>query len=87
MVVMNEYQVAKFLQKTLSMKFIFVKKTKSSILVLLNKNEKDFLKTAKMLTSEEESGILSLDLADFTRIQDMKTVTRFFNNNKNSIYR
>lgn len=82
---MNEYQVHKQLCKVFDSKFIFVKNTKNSILILLNKNEDSYLKTSKMLIGEEESGVLAIDLADFISITDSSTIKRFFSNNKGSI--
>jgi hypothetical protein len=82
---MNEYQIHKQLSKVFDLKFIFVKNTKNSILILLNKSEDSYLKTSKMLTGEEESGVLAIDLADFIPLTESSTVSRFFNNNKGSI--
>jgi hypothetical protein len=84
---MNEYQIMKLLNKCLSIKFCFVKVTKKYVLVLLNQTEEAYNKASKLLLNEEESGVLALDLAEFKEITDFSLVSKFYNNNRNTVIR
>ena len=87
MLKMNEYQITKLMIKCLPVKLCFVKVTKKYVLVLLNQAEDQYEKASKLLTNQEESGTLALDLAEFKEITDFALVSKFYNNNRNVIIR
>ena len=84
---MKEFQITKLIHKCLGQKFVFVKITKNNVLVLLNQTEPGYETARKMLISEESSGNLSIDLADFTEITDFSLLSKFCSNNMNYISR
>ena len=84
---MSEFHIMKMMNKCLLVKFCFVKVTKKYVLILLNSAEEGFAKAKRLLLSEEDSGVLALDLAQFREISDFALVNKFFNNNKNAVIR
>ena len=77
----------KLMTKCLRVAFCYVRVTKKNVLVLINQAETGFEKARKLLISEESSGVVPLDLADFVEISDFELINKFYNNNRMAIIR
>lgn len=84
---MNDFQISKLVKKTLSLKFCFIKANRKYVLLLMNQAEEGFEKAKNILTSKEECGVVSMDLAEFKEIEDFDLVKKFYTNNRNAIVR